>query len=383
MKKKSIVAPVLILLLPFFDPSFLTQDGMPEWIDYVIKGFQIFAIFISAFFVPSVLNHPKARVSHGILTLFLFVYLVIITIINNGSIFYSLSCLFQLFAVFTISSYFVFCKDGLEQLLSVLSIYLTILVLLDIVSLLFSTQEWWVFGGKNNHIHFTLLYLFVSIAKCGIKKTVQLKDIFVPIILSTTIIFLENSSTSIIALGLNLFFIIFYALRPEKSLSKARNSILIIYGISLVVSIILIMFEQYRYLELVIAYYDKEDTFGRIGIWEQAVEYIRINPIWGYGLEELEVIGEKFQFEFTQCHNKFVDVLYLGGVVGLSFFLFVLYYTFRKTKKNKTQLILSFVLSVYAIVFITEGKRMNIPFYFMLFMYPIVSNYIEEKRLSV
>ena len=371
--------PIALLLLPFFDPGLLTQDGMPVWIDYIIKAFQLFSIATSFLLLKPVISHYRREVSPGFFILFLFLYLFFITLINNGSVVKCVSIFFQLFSVFIITSYYVLYKKDIVSFLEVFRVYFTILIILDIITLVFLPQEAWLFGGKNSHIHFTLLYLFFSISSSGYQRDIDLKQLFIPMVLAATLIVLENSTTAILALFFSFCFIFVFLMRSKRAIFKPIIGIKIVFFISFIISVVLIVFEQYKYLELVIAYFEKEETFGRIGIWEQALEYVRVNPVWGYGLESLKDIGEKFNFEFSQLHNKYVDVLYCGGIVGLTLFLYSLYKAFSAIKNySKTQVLLSFIISSYAISFITEGTRLNLAFYYMLFLYPVISNNINR-----
>ena len=386
MKKSSNAFVIAILLIPFFDPSILTQEGMPMWIDWVIKAFQIIGILVSFFLIRPVLAHHKHEITHAIPVIVLFTWLLLITGLKGYDILKPLLFILQVFAVCTICAYYIFCKNDLKTLSKVLSSYYGVLMVLDIITLLLFPQNqlFWIFGAKNNHIHHVLLYSFFSIMRIMSYDRLSFKHLIIPLSLSLTDLILEQSTTAILAYAISLlgifFCYLFYNHKRNKSIVKPK----VFFLVTLIISGLIVVFEQFNALELVVAYFDKEDTFGRIGIWENAMYYIRQSPYVGNGFEPMKIINVKFDFEFTQCHNKYVDILYMGGAIGLILFVLAIFIQLSKAKVSFGQQLLALVLCAYSIEFITEGQRLNLILYLMLFLYPIISNLYESgKRCSL
>lgn len=378
--KNKYTIPIALLILPHFDPNLLTQDFMPGWIDLFIKVLQCSSIVASIFMIKNVLSFPRFKVLYTFFIFCTFITLLISTFINGNGVIKPLFYLAEIIAVLTISSYFVYCKNALKTLIAVISDYFFILATLDILSLLMipkTMENYWLFGGKNNHIYFVLPFLFFQIVNIGLNKKISFKSILLPVFIAFLIIKLEGSVTALFALVLTSLFLLYYSNKTDSQAQKSLFHIKHVFLGSLIISIIFIISQQISLLEMLIIYFDKEETFGRFGIWEMALDFIKQRPLLGYGYSDIDEMSEIFRMDISHCHNKYVDVLYMTGIVGFACFVLSLFFSFTKAPKGKIQLLLSIVISAYAIEFMTEGKRVNLAFYFILFLYPVVTNEID------
>lgn len=381
--KKRDIIPLALLLLPHFDPNVLTQDVMPDWIDLLLKILQCISIFFSLFFIPTLLKSNEVKWKYSVFIITLFVILLFSSYSSGSGVVKPFFYFFEIFSLITTCSFYIFIKKNVSSVITVLSDYFLILIILDILTLLFiprSMENLWLFGGKNNHIYFIIPFLFFYLAKKGLQKDITINDVILPIALVFTVNFLEGSVTALFALILTCFFLLYYSAKSEKRIKKPVANIKYVYFGSLVISAFFIIFEQISLLELLIIYFDKEETFGRIGIWQSAIEFINQRPYLGYGFEDMEAMSEKFRLDISHCHNKFVDVIYMTGAVGFVFFILSMWTSFSSAKQSKYQLLISLPICAYAIEFLTEGKRINLIFYLMLFLYPILSNYVYKIK---
>lgn len=73
---------------------------------------------------------------------------------------------------------------------------------------------------------------------------------------------------------------------------------------------------------------------GRIGIWNAVLDNMKGHYLFGHGVGS----GIPFIYEFgepvTYEHNQLLNVLFSGGIVGLAFFLFILFTAFSKIQKT-------------------------------------------------
>lgn len=113
-----------------------------------------------------------------------------------------------------------------------------------------------------------------------------------------------------------------------------------------------------------IVYLNKVDTFGRFEVWQKALFYIKNKIILGNGIEFQNIIISRLGY--GQAHNKYLDVIYMGGIIAMMFFMLALTYLVIKLHKDmelKYSRVLSAFLITYFISFITESKRLDYDFY--------------------
>ena len=105
---------------------------------------------------------------------------------------------------------------------------------------------------------------------------------------------------------------------------------------------------------------------GRTYIWDAAIELIKRNPVWGYGIETHSV--EVFFGEYKYMHNQILQFLVEGGAVGTLLFTVCMILCCQKLKKYRHEpimipvtiaIIANFILMIaeipcnYVYIFIT------------------------------
>lgn len=120
--------------------------------------------------------------------------------------------------------------------------------------------------------------------------------------------------------------------------------ILIIFFFAIVIFKIQNMFSY-----LLLNIFNKDMTLsGRTRIWDLAVEYIKDNPILGYGIESQSV--SILKFGISHIHNIVLQIIYNCGFVG--FGIYIIYIknilkSFKKNKKSSIYVLFSIVLFIY------------------------------------
>jgi O-antigen ligase len=72
----------------------------------------------------------------------------------------------------------------------------------------------------------------------------------------------------------------------------------------------------------------------RFNIWNRTLSWWTKAPLLGYGIESKDLIIQKILLDHP--HNYFLDVLYRGGIAGLSCAIWMLSYIIRGRWKNRT-----------------------------------------------
>lgn len=388
MSKTKNAPLIAILLLPFFDPPILTESeaGIPYWVYVFILIWQSINILIGLCLIPKTFGCRKLA-NNVILIASLFFCLLISTIICGNNCFKPLFYLAEIIAIFTICNYFIYKKNNLITVLRVFSVYYGALVFLDFISILIIPNEAYymrVFGSKNNHIYYLIPFMFFYLSCRGLDKRISNLNVFLPIICSLIIAVLLQSTTTLFSLILVLLgTVVYFLINNKKQTRLSIINVRIVYFVSIAISVLFVISDEVAALNMVIAYFEKEDTFGRITIWQNALEFIKESPWFGSGIEPEELMHDKFNFVFSQCHNKYLDVLYMGGFFGLFFFIAAIFCTFKRVKRpSKLLVFLSLVLCAYTVEFLTEGKRIDLAFYLLLFLYPIIEDY-QSKFIAV
>ena len=90
-----------------------------------------------------------------------------------------------------------------------------------------------------------------------------------------------------------------------------------------------------RYTDFLLAYFGKGQSIrARLGVWENAVKFIAMRPIFGNGWnrEDIEVL----RITRSHTHNILIEYLYCGGIIAVILFLFAVWYLQKQidTRKN-------------------------------------------------
>lgn len=114
---------------------------------------------------------------------------------------------------------------------------------------------------------------------------------------------------------------------------------------------------------------------GRDSIWQNTINLIKDNPIWGYGVEEYSSrlvrygMSGGYTFFTLHAHDRFLETMYRGGIVLLIIYIIMLcvstYYLFKYRKLNASKIV-AFSLFVYLVGMITEFYRYSYLFFPMM-----------------
>lgn len=244
----------------------------------------------------------------------------------------------------------------------------------------FYSNEVWIMGGKNSYFFYITFSIVISMLKYYfIKPTISYgikRDFWLYILCFVNIFLCSKSSTTIVGFILLMLYIIL----EEKKVFKSRN-IIFVYVVFLVLFVYVCVFDNNRYfMSFISSNTGKDITFtGRVFIWEKTIQAICNKPWMGYGFEDvgktIDLIGQ------TTAHNKYLWVLYRGGIVGLFLFILILYISIKQLYKKYECSVSRNLVGVMFVVLITWCIEVydNNTFIFAII---VICFYIQEIIVS-
>lgn len=136
-----------------------------------------------------------------------------------------------------------------------------------------------------------------------------------------------------------------------------------------------------------------ENTEPRLARWEAILELIKQSPFIGYGNgAETTLLKEKYfskglyisYLNEFNTHNQYLAVILKTGIIGLLFFLFIIYFGYASAIRSKDLLLLSFMI-IITVVSISENLldlNKGIFFYGFFFSLLLLQRNAEIKENS-
>lgn len=263
----------------------------------------------------------------------------------------------------------LFCRNGIQRtFLEVVSFWLGSYIVINVITILLfpggmyvDDRGWtqnYFFGYKNSHIYIYLPYLACSALRDTLKYGRLKLRFFIFVGVITIASFVVQSSTSAIV---TLFVAVLIVFAHNSTLPKWLNAATAMIA-SAVLSIAIIGFHfQTRFSNLIQVLFKKDATFSnRIAIWATSILDILRHPILGNGNDNVSIA---LYWKVSQCHNKYLDVLFVGGAVLMAIFIWLLYlvcYRLIKDNGKVTANIMTFLMFGYAILFLMESRRPDV-----------------------
>lgn len=225
---------------------------------------------------------------------------------------------------------------------------------------------------------------FVELIKIYSYK-IKYRNIYIVFTLTNIVFLLMLASKGVI---LSLFLVSFI-----DAIQNRKNFKIVVVIIFITISIL--VFNR-RFKEIFIAetYTEINENFStsiRIGIYKCALKVISEEPILGYGIgDSQEALNLCYANESNvllknryNSHNQYLDIIIKTGVFGLIFFIFFIYWNFKKAIENRNGLVVS-ILGFYFILFFTENILVRqsgvILFFFLITFLNHQPNTIKIKK---
>lgn len=380
---------LIFLFLPFFKPRGVIDmakyvGGIWTGINTIYLVLKVFSLLI--LLIGLILHYRKMNwyfVPVLLYQLFLIGNDYIRGISAKESI---ISLLIWMLFIFTMD---MLIKDGKsEDFFGSIAFILFMLVLINFISLIvcpngmYTDERGWIYnwflGYKNGHIYIQLPYIAFS-AMYFIKKENCLPLIFwlsQLIVLASAIICGSSTGAGVILLVLVLLFA--YNI---KKVTTRINIIVVFLGFS-ILSLLFIKYNfQNNFSELIYFLFRKEATFtSRTDIWKMSSTVFWDNKFFGVGNSVYYL--EAVKMVVTQSHNRYLDILYTGGMIGYLLYTLMIISSGYKAYKNKRCFIitiLTIVCTAYFLLFVFEAKRDFDLFYIILILFMYGDYYTDEN----
>lgn len=386
MTKKDILSNrifIFLILLGYLEPAGISGmtayiGGIWRYIHYLLLSLKgLSAAYVLMFYL---FRKSKKDISKFVLLICIYSFYLVVTDILNINSGITSTILYSVSLLGIVVWIEIYAQKGyLYNFITVFSNILSVIVLLNFFSILLNPaglyvnkNGWstnWLMGYKNNFIYqYIPLLTMLSLRDIYENNHISLKRfIIMSAMLITTI--MVNADTSTIIMLLFIIGIVFFM--DMKIFSKIK--MIWIYMGSMLLSALMIGFNFLNFFSAYISkFFSKDATASnRTYIWAVGLKNFLKNPILGYGNSSIINVSA-VRFEMTHYHNKYLDLLCIGGV-GIFVIWFLILYKSSKgmepkgiNYKVKNILLLSAVS--YGILYLMEAARDDIYFFVILAM---------------
>lgn len=174
-----------------------------------------------------------------------------------------------------------------------------------------------------------------------------------------------------------LLFLIIWCVGRKIISKRTRLFTALVLLAFLAFELAVVVFRSKAVADFIVTLFHKSPGFtGRDALWASSINYIRKNPIIGYGvLDEATLL--KMIRSPSGGHNYFLDLLFQRGIVGfIPAFIFLIFPLFRKEQNqyNSTRYILTGFALAYILMFLFEPfyntERFHITVFYILNILP-------------
>ena len=316
---------------------------------------------------------------------FYFVYLLAVTVLHQGLVNKTAmqAAQFVGFALYLDLVLKNNPKEVFGPMLNLLTFFVTLnfIIILVMPGGLYATEYFpnnYLLGYDNQNINFMLPTLILVLLKNECCKPCRGQVVFTFAVVLATAIRIWSGMTMVVV-GLTAIFALFImSRRPARRHSGRLFNFLNLLLLNIGVCIGLVFFQvQNLFAFFIEGVLHKSLTLtGRTEIWARTVEFVKQAPLFGYGKEDYAFRAVKHGFDAgypagLHCHNRFLETMYMGGVVLMALYGFILFYAAKclyKLRHTKTAKIISFGLFIYMFGMLTEFYDYCLLFWGLLVM---------------
>lgn len=359
----SFVLSIICFTLSILNPSFY-----PPWNSFISEYLAFLALlFLLPLFVRNTVSIPK-------ISLFFILFSIIpILQYSFGQIFYfnKAELAFIYIASFWLASIIGF--NSVNRYDYSLDYFFLVIVGCGLLSSFIAVAQWlkigmsidWVMApqarvsanmSQPNHLATFLLLSLMSCLYFYENKRFNCIALLLFSLLFLSVIALTQSRTAWVSL---LFIYTYLAISYKRNLInlsfKKQNCFL---GYFVASAILLPIFkESLLKIDTVTAVERASSGYERIQIWQQAIEAIKMQPLWGYGWNQSSFAQyETLQFGYVQryltsFHNIFLDILVWCGIpIGFTITIICVYMVIKCLIKSITSSQICLITSVFVIL---------------------------------
>lgn len=326
----------IIIVYPFFKPYYFAELGLMPLINKIL-----FLISLTTIGIFYILKLPYINFNSGVRFIIIYYILILISTISNNSFNYEYYSIIAFsFGFGLLLSNSLRNKNHLISFLSAIYILLYIYVVANLIAMYLypngipsitvnSEFPNFVFGNENSLIKvvlpglcFSFLYDLLRFRKIRKRSWLLLALVWLTLLKTWSV-------TSMLGLFVFTFFVL-------NKIGKRQPFFwyFSMLTISIVLSLLLVFLKyESNILVAITEFFGKSLTFsGRDVLWMKAIESIKLNPMWGYGIQESDII-RWYIGNRHGSHNYYLDTLFRGGLVALFFLIIGLIYFGKKIIK--------------------------------------------------
>lgn len=358
-----------MLLFPFILPLSISGVDSLHKITIVLKMASFGIIVLYYLF-----NLIKKRITLNKVCVIIIAYILILllsTILNHASIGRCLSYGIPIISVFLIlNCWFEFdSKAPLKFIKYLLSIY----VIINLFTI-FKNREMY-FLGEDNRFIFTMLVLITSCIIFDINNFgyINKKSIYIYLLCLITLLIRWSVGAFIGVLLIGIL----YLINNKKEKFNVKYFYIIIGIIYLFCFIPQL---QNILLDIFQTVFNKRQTVeSRFMLWERALDYLKNNPLLGYGIENIDILESKFIV--VHCHNMFLQIAYECGIIGLLIYIFFLHTVKKYNDKCENNILKNSLNIIFVVIFVMGiFDTYNHCLIFLVFYLIYFSNYKIKNK---
>lgn len=361
IKETSSVLKILLLIVPFFRPDFISSLYQGTYID------QFFILWRIGAFLTIVLLYclRKIKIESDIILIVIFEAVLILSCyINHTQLGTRLTSVGNIIGITLIIK--LYSNIAPKKLISACFYYFSLLVYINAICTIIypnglnhaANGDGRInFLGKDNTL--TLIYL-LTIVICIIYSNINRKTkkplFVVSVVFINTMYYFSGSG--MIAILLVYAYLLFFS--SLKKINKLLNPITVM-GTFLVLEVVLVLGKNLEVFSFIYKWLGKSATFSdRTYYWNTAIKQIMTSPVYGVGTGTVNLWDAG-----NYAHNAVLDVMMKGGILALAVWLLMIIHISRKMvfKENviikRTFLI---VLLAYLLIGLMEGLEDRVAF---------------------
>ena len=389
LKKKKLLW--FLLVMPFFYPNSIAGTLIAT----IWHQWRVLATFMSVIYILQNIKRIRNLEKATWLIIIFYIMQILATGINKLDIAFDCKTAIMMSCFVIVISLIVY-NEGNEGILFFYQL-LNVLICLNCISVIlfygngvvrdsYDTAVYF-WSTKNHIISLTLVYLMISFYLFN-EGYIAKRKYWIGIIVSIIAVFLMGSSTAIAALVVYGGFI-FCCKICGKNQRVVNMKMAVVVGSLSDIAIVVFRIQE-RIGGIISTLFGKDTTLtGRTGLWDQALELVRINLWFGkgnsYALNQYGWLTMHFWNSSTQAledvyyvsHNQFLEIMVNGGLLCLIPFIGIFYWMIRSAQRienNKYKMIIGAALIAYFIAMITDLITPYEPVYLFI----IVASYIYK-----
>lgn len=389
-KKRFISFEKIVIFLAVV--AFADLDSYSLWgISSVMAGLQLAATLLVVTY--AICRNIKLNIFYS-LWIILGIWTVIITTILDASITQSIN-----FSAKIILPAILFATfgDDLESIIRSIFAVLSILAIINFISLLLfpdglyvtgatnQASENWVLGFKNKHIVFFFPLILSTLYLCALDG-VKVDKVIVLLIVGLSIA-IAGSGTAIACLAVAFIFVLASFTKGKHSPFNARTYFLV--SLALFVAVVILRLQDH-FSFIIVDVLGKDLTFtNRTSLWDEALRHISEHPFVGAGYWEATRKHLLFNSQsIVSAHNYLLELMFTGGIISLLLFLGINFLLASRLRQYNSQRItriasaIYFALSLALIVEVYEDFFFFVTF-FMIWEAPKVGQIALSRRSRI